>query len=483
MKIAKKILLSLLAIPLVLLAFAVAVQTYYHFTPVALSAEAIALSARAAKLPTLTENGYRLYGLFAPREQDPVVFGKCLTDAYEQHRREVNQAGVKMPSHDDMPAWAAYEKGVADRSKALDDTCLKGGTRLTLPKALTDIRANLATTEDQWKTLAAVVPDETVLSRADAVRNDGVRRLGAEVDSPFVSYESLMKLERWRIARGVIAWRSDDRQEATNLWTTAIADWSNSANSNLIEAMLAAAAQTQVLIAMQTGVAQSARIDGATADALLAAIKPIESMPEAIANSMLAEWQMQWNMMKQVSKLFSFAATVATERNAFERAMDRVGAWTLDFNGTMNELAKSNLWTQDALRKVAHGQAQPEYPAEMFAFGCTSDMDWGIACTPFMRNSTGQILSAIAMPSFVSYGTRIADLRNLAAATRLTIAVRRRPLAGDALAQFVANAPGDMRDVFTGRPFVYDSARKRLSVELRERSTILGDKGPYELQL
>ena len=55
MKIVKKILLGLLAIPLVLLAVVVVVQTYYHLTPVALSTEALELNARAEKLPVLTD--------------------------------------------------------------------------------------------------------------------------------------------------------------------------------------------------------------------------------------------------------------------------------------------------------------------------------------------------------------------------------------------------------------------------------------------
>lgn len=81
------------------------------------------------------------------------------------------------------------------------------------------------------------------------------------------------------------------------------------------------------------------------------------------------------------------------------------------------------------------------------------------------------------------YGTRVADLRNLAAATRLTIEARRRGLSGDALAAFVANAPADMRDVFTGKPFEYDAAKKELRPVLREKNTVLGEKGPYALPL
>ena len=144
MKIVKKILFGLLAIPLVLLAVVVVVQTYYHLTSAALSTEALELNVRAEKLPVLTENGYRLYGLFAPREQDAAVFDKCLVDGYERHKREDREAGVKAPSFEDKPAWEAYEKGSAARVRALDDSCLKSGTRLTLPTALTDIRVNLS---------------------------------------------------------------------------------------------------------------------------------------------------------------------------------------------------------------------------------------------------------------------------------------------------------------------------------------------------
>lgn len=206
-------------------------------------------------------------------------------------------------------------------------------------------------------------------------------------------------------------------------------------------------------------------------------------MPDVLANSMVAEWQTHVSLMKQMSENPMLSLSFGAERNVFERAMDRISAWTFDANDTMNAIARANLWSQDALLKAGRGQAQPEYPADMLALGCKSDGDWGLACLPFLRNPVGRFLSAIAMPTYASYGVRVADLRNSAAATRLTIEARRRQLAGDALVQFVENASGDMRDVFTGRPFFYDSLRKRLSIELRERSTILGDKGTYELQL
>ena len=484
MKIVKKILLSLLAIPLVLLTVVVVAQVYYHLTPLALSAETLQLNARAAKLPTLTENGYRLYGLFAPREQDAVAFGKCLLDAQERHRRDEKAYAVKAAAYDDKGARADYGKQSSARFNVLHEACTKGGTQLKLPPLLNDLRINLTTTEDQWKALASATPDEVVLTRADAVRSGGVRRLGAEVDSPFPSYDSLMKLERWRIARGVAAWRKSDRTGATEMWTTSIADWAKSADTTLIEAMLATAAQTQVLIAVQGSVARSEPIDDATANGLLNALKPIETMPDSVAESMVGEWQMNVSMMKQVAESPLLSLSLRFERNVFERAMERISSWTFDANDTINTLAKANLWTQDAMRKTARGGAVPEYPSDMTGIGCTAPGDWGMACLPFMRNPVGGILSAISMPMYPSYGTRVADMRNLAAATRLTIESRRRGLSGDALAQFIAAAPPEKRDVFSAKAFVYDATTKQLRLELHERSTILGEQGTtYSLPL
>ena len=93
------------------------------------------------------------------------------------------------------------------------------------------------------------------------------------------------------------------------------------------------------------------------------------------------------------------------------------------------------------------------------------------------------ILTQVAQPSYRSYGVRVADLRNLAAATRLAIEARRKGLKdGEVLARFVAEAPDNMRDVFTQQPFAYDATKRRLSIELREKSTVLGE-GSYRLPL
>jgi hypothetical protein len=89
MKLIKKLFLWLLGIAASIVLLVVGLQTYYHFTPAALSAEALALNQRAAKIPTITENGYRLNGLLAPAGLDPTQYGRCLAQASELHTAEV----------------------------------------------------------------------------------------------------------------------------------------------------------------------------------------------------------------------------------------------------------------------------------------------------------------------------------------------------------------------------------------------------------
>jgi esterase/lipase superfamily enzyme len=93
------------------------------------------------------------------------------------------------------------------------------------------------------------------------------------------------------------------------------------------------------------------------------------------------------------------------------------------------------------------------------------------------------VLTQIGLPDYHSYGTRIADLRNLAAATRLTVEARRQGLSGEALARFIAQAPEDMRDVFSRQAFAYNPQSRELTIVLREKSPVLGDPGEYRLPL
>ena len=483
MKAFKKIVLLLAAIPLVLIAVVIVVQTYYALTPVPLSQQAVELNARAAKLPTVTENGYRLNGLLAPAGQDPVVYGKCLAAADEQRTNDAIKQRGPAPSPADKSAWDAYWKSSSDRAAERHRACLGGGLTLAFPKALTEGKIKSGMPLESWRALADAVPDAELIARAETVLASGPRRMGAELASPIPAWGGLMAYERWRIATGVVAWQNGDSAGAAAFWGKDIDLFSATAHESLIGAMISAAALTQATLAMQNAVARTGRLDEPVALAAFAALVPVDAMPQRVAESMVAEWQLQSSMIEQISDSPSLTTSLGIEQSALARAYDRLGAWTFDSKDTTNRLAQANLWSRDAIHTTANGKEVPLYPPEWEAFGCTTEADWGLLCLPFMRNSTGRILAAISGPTYSNYGTRIADLRNLAAATRLTIEVRRRGLAGDALAAFVANAPADMRDVFTGKPFEYDATKKELRPVLREKNTVLGEKGPYALPL
>ena len=483
MKIFKKILLWLAAIPLLLIASVVVVQTYYALTPVPLSKQAEELNARAAKLPTVTENGYRLNGLLAPAGQDPVVYGKCIAAADEQRTKDPVKQREPAPSPADKPAWDAYWKPSSDRAAESYRACLSGGLKMAFPKALTEGKIKGGMPLESWSMLADAVPDAELIARAELALTSGPRRMGAEMDSPIPTWSTLIAYERWRIAGGVVSWDRGDKARAVAGWARDIRLWAASAHESLIGAMIAAAAQTQAVLAMQNAAARTGKLDESVALAALAALVPVEEMPRNVADSMIAEWQLQSSMPKRISDDPSLTASLGLERNVWARAYDRLGAWTFEHNDTLNRLAQANIWSRDAIHKGANGKELPMYPPEWEVFGCTTEADWGLLCLPFMRNSTGRILVAVGAPQYASYGTRVADLRNLASATRLTIEARRRGLSGDALPAFVANAPADMRDVFTGKPFEYDAAKKELRPVLREKNTVLGEKGPYALPL
>lgn len=483
MHILKKILLWLVGLVAAVVVAIVGLQVFYMLSPVALSLESVALNERAAKLPVVTENGYRAYGLLAPKDMDPVGYGRCLVDAQNAQREERQALYKTSPAARDKAAYEAHWKAFNDRTGVAESACLQGGTRVSLPKALADMHIKPGITAAQWQALAAVTPDPLIVARAEAVGAGEARRLGADVDSPLAEFQNLIKLERWRTARSIQAWDSQDRAQAVASWSRSINDWVKSADDSLIDAMVSTAALSQIMIAMQDAAARSERIDDATAEAALAALAPIETMPKAIADSMLTEWLLTSRMMKSLPEAKSlFYVPDQGEPGFFVRTMQFGAALTFDVNDTLNRLAVANLQTQRTVVSAARGEPEAPIEWEEMTEACGSLGDWEFSCLPFARNPVGRILVTISLPMYRDYGVRIADLRNLAAATRLTINARRRGLSGEALARFVAGASPDMRDVFSKQAFAYDASTKRLRIELRQRSTVLGEKS-YELAL
>ena len=485
MRIIKTAVLWLVGLVAAVAAVVLGLQIFYKLSPVALSPETVALNERAAKLPVVTENGYRAYGLLAPKDVDPVRYGRCLVDAQNSQREERLALYNASPSMNDKSAYEAYWKPFTDRAEAVARGCAQGGAPVNLPKALADMRIQPGMTAVQWQALATVTPDPLIVARAEAVWAGDARRLGAAPDAPMIQFASLIQLERWRIARALLSWDSGARPQAAAAWKRSINDWVKSADDTLIDAMISAAALSQDMIGMQDAAARSERIHDATANAALDALAPIESMPQAVADSIVAEWQSTSGLVKSMGTLPSqLYLTGQDDLGWFMRALDHAAKLTYDVNDTLNRMAAAYVQMQRSVLVAARGEPVTLAQGEGLTTGCASLGNWEYLCLPFLRNPTGRILVGVAAPAYSDYGVRIADVRNLAAATRLTIEARRLALSGTALASFIAGAPAAMRDVFTGKPFSYDPAAKRLRIELRSRSSVLGDKDKgYELAL
>jgi hypothetical protein len=481
MKIFKKVLLWLAAIPLALIAAVVVVQTYYALTPVPLSKEAEELNARAAKLPTVTENGYRLNGLLAPKDLDPVVYGRCLVETYKFSRFGSRTGDV--PSMDDKVAFKAYWEARNAKGVEMQNACLKGGSSLKLPELPNEVRIRLGMPDEHWQRIASAPPDQVIVTRAESVWSSGPRRIGAEPEAMVGNTDALFRVQRYRTASAMQFWRSGDRSRAIEIWNRSVSDWAAAANGTLIDAVISSAAIGQVVFAIQTAVAQSERLDDETARALSAVLEPAASLPQSLSDAMLAEWQTRLLTAKQILNWSESAAEFGIRHGTAGHIFERLSRFTYDENDTLNRLATSNVWVQSAVVRAANGGDVGPYPLTEDSFGCPALGELAPLCLVFQRNPIGRVIGGISAPMYPPYGTRVADLRNLASATRLTIEARRRGLSGDALAAFVANAPADMRDVFTGKPFEYDAAKKELRPVLREKNTVLGEKGPYALPL
>ena len=484
MKTVKKILLVSLGLVATVALLIVGLQSFYTLTPSVLSPEAVQLNERAALLPSVTDNGYRLNGMFAPKDVDPLRYGRCLLDANDAHRAEVQTSAKKMPNPDDKAASDAYWKKFSDRAAAWVVGCLEGGTRVVMPKELADLRIKPGMDPAQWQALAAVAIDPLIVARAEAVWAGDARRLGVAPDAPIGPFQYLLQLERWRTARAVQAWHSGERMAAIAAWSRSINDWVKTADDTLIDAMISTASLSQVLIGVQAAMARSERVDDAAADAAIAALAPLEMMPKAIGDTMVVEWQSTSDLVKSMPALPSnFLPPSSETPGLLARTLDSAGRLTYEVDDTLNFMARDRHQAELAVIAAAQGKPAPALQLQKLTPFCGGRGAWEYLCVPFIRNPSGRILALVAVPSYVEYGVRVADLRNLAAVTRLSIEVRRRALSGDAVASFIANPPIGMRDVFTDKSFAYDAAAKALSVELRTRSSILGDKGIYSLQL
>jgi hypothetical protein len=477
MKLAKKIALWVSAVVLALAAAFAALHTYYRFTPVALSAEANALLAETAHMVQLTDNGYRMHGLLAPDGMDPLAYGKC----YAQTRKKYSEARQS-------PSLASGELNVASRSDAYDKqlaetlkACSQDKPRLSDLKAPSEPnRIRPGFDISRLVSAAANAPPSVYFDRWNAVLRGGVRGTDPDpITTVFPMYTVSLQIERGRLARFAATWVASDsdsqRSKAFDELETYLPQIVEFADGTLIESMIAATAMSHYLLVIQAAAANSPLIDSSLSQRVQASIASVEQLPKALANAIGAEVHGLNSINQRIAK-----NGIGEELNVFA---NELGRFEFDANETLNLSVVGYRESQRHVQDVRLLDL-PESSMQKFAdnLGCPWLGDLSLICTAFERNAKGRVLATIAMPAFTDYGKRIHDVRNLAAVTRLTIEVRRRGLQGDALVKFIASAPEGMRDVYTQRPFAYDAARRKMTIDLRTRSTVLGEKS-YELDL
>lgn len=482
MKFVKKALLGLVALPLALLLVVVLVQAYYHLSPVEVTAEAKALDAEATMLPAVTDNGFRAYGILAPEGMDPVAYGKCLIASQKTLAEEKRRDRSNAPRVTDPERFEEYSKRWYVREQALELPCSEGKSALRLPREPQGLKISPSTTEAEWNALHALVPEPVLRARVDAVWEGEARRLGAVIDAPMVRYDALSRVPRWQIADARAAWLRGEHDAATVTWARLLADTTRHAGDSLIDAMISVAIQTQTLLAIQSAVSSNQALAATDAAQLFAAMGTVERVPDAVVKSLLFEWRLHQDVLEKVDDVSALSSIAVSESGAVRTLGERLSRWGFDRTDTLNLFARNNRWSANAMLTTANGKPAPMMPDEWQQFGCHSLQALAPACLPFMRNPVGRVLAAIALPSYADYGTRVADLRNLAAATRLTISARAQGVTAAKLAALVASAPGDQRDVFSGEALAYDATARKLKIKLRTKSSILGNDG-YELAL
>ncbi len=482
MRLLWKTLLGVMTAILLVIIAAVLCQVYYALTPVTLSPLVKSLDAKASALDRITDNGHRAYGIRAPAGIDPVLYGKCLLAAHEKMVNERSAQEPTPPSPFSQVEFSAYSRRWADREDEIRKVCRGGLDELSVPPVAPTVRVTPSTSADEWSALHAAAPHDILRQRADLIWAAGPRRTGLSVEAPLPPYDTLMKVLRWQTADARQLWIDGDVGRASGIYHRLLNATASRSGDSLIDAMISVAAQSQLLLSVQSNVAASQGLDAGVAEQLVAALQVVDSTPDRLDSLMDIEWAVVravWDVVR-ASPCQSLAFGAAPSWS--EQAVCKFTEWTIDHNDTINLAASANRAAQQALQRAARAEPELLRDKETDPFAC-GRLDWlGPMCLPFVRNPMGRIVAGISAPMYAQYGTRIADLRNLAAATRLAITARTKGVAKADLAAFIAAAEPDQRDVFTGQPFAFDAAGGRLRVQLRTPSTVLGQES-YELPL
>ncbi|MGM9425695.1 hypothetical protein [Hydrogenophaga sp. MI9] len=432
-------------------------HTAYWYAAPPLSPQAQAFEASAQNLPSSPDNAYRVEGLFAPAALDSLAYGKCAHPLLQLAKDDETQR----------------QAGLA--------RCAQGQPTLTLPPALEQAKVSPAWTEREWLALAQAVPDDTLLARSKAIAAAGPRSFGYRYLDPLPPVRPLGALNLWHSAHALALWRQGRTADAVSAFEGAVAENLQSADDTILEAMFSVRGLSENLLALQRALAQSPPTDEAITQRLRQVLDAVDSMPAQGVKAMDAEWR-SYSSAVDFEELFKQSdrrgalGWVKTVRNHLAFREDTLNRLAIQFGDARQRVlaGAQGAWTDQ----------KPPAPADTNP--CPVLGNAGYLCYAVMPNPTGRYVLAstgdIAI-GYTRYGIRIADVRNLAAATRLTLEARRQRLSGDALTAFVSSAPPNMRDVFTRQPFAYHPVTHKLGVILRNKSSVLGEPGVYELVL
>lgn len=446
------------------------VQVAYGLLPASPSETSIRLEQEANQRPPLFENGFRYAGFVAPVGMDPLAFGRCVhPDAEERAQQAL--AGKELPY-----------RSRAD-TEALVTQCLHGQARLELPAPGPDDWAKGSWTQEDWLTLARTTPDPVLMERAEEIWRQGHLRLGIDFDRPPSQYAPLAWLAQWRMASAVAMWREGRRDEALQTWATSAEHAMSTTGDELVETMVSVSTLTRLLLSLQTAIRSSETLDEASATKARQIADLVDNLPQATHRSLISEWQGLTNTLQGVD---SGVREKWQARREKDQASQDAKVYALSYMGLIYDPVDSvnqHSVYFEGQRAAMLAAALGQEPDDISPWRPCAWLGrfWHV-CRPHERNPLGRWM--VRQPSsYISYGTRIADLRNLAAATRLSVEARRQGLRGEALARFVTQAPEGMRDVFTQQPFAYNTRNHKLVIPLRAKSPVLGAPGRYELVL
>lgn len=449
-----------------------ALHTYYHLTPVELSAEARSLDERAAALPKDTDNGLSLLGLLAPREISQVVFGKCLLDEERRYWADVKKLGAST-SNDELES---FSKRLDEARQSWTNRCTDGRPLLKHPEVAQLPALKLDSADGDWTQWAQVTVAPLLWSRYEQVMGAEPRYLAPSIySSGTENFGTLSALHRIRAAQAVDLWKAGKHDAALDLWEASMRQWALIARESLISNMLAVAAMGQSLASMQTAWRQAPEhLNQRTLNRIFEVTHLADSLPESLAGIVVTEWAITRMGMNDMTD---------SKGGAWEPGNWWTGL-TYQANHTLNLLAAQNLSREAFWRESAKG-ASVSPPATHD--GCfTSDQGslWLFRCLILERNPMGRVLADISNNSYQHYGTRVADLLNFAAATRWLAHAKAQQFNGDSLDGWLKDPPPDQRDLFSGLPFAFDTKHPQaLLFEVRVRVQVLGDAGEYRLPL